>query len=183
MFIITKKIIEFRMPSLIKEDKTKRSNVVNYNEAHEIGILANLNNYEKQQEIRAFIERLQADDKKVQILCYDTRKEKTKIFGFNTFTKRNISFWGKFTHSDIIDFLDTKFDFLFHLDFEPDIIINKLLVLSQAHCRIGRYIESQTPFYELMIDAKTMEEFSEETYKYTKILSWGDVEESSKLSE
>lgn len=170
MLVITKKIISYRLPSIIKQGSIERSNIVDYNEAHEIGVLSTLYNYEKQQIIRTFIEQLQADDKKVKVLCYDTRKEKTKIFGFDTFTKRDISFGGKFSNSDVIDFIGMKFDFLFHLDFEPDVIMNKILALSQAHCRIGRYNEEQTAFYELMIDAKNMDELYDEMYRYTKIL-------------
>lgn len=170
MLAITKKIISYRLPSIIKQGSIERSNIVDYKEAHEIGVLATLYNYEKQQMIRAFIEQLQADDKKVKVLCYDTRKEKTKIFGFDTFTKRDISFGGKFSNSDVIDFIGMKFDFLFHVDFESDVIMNKILALSQAHCRIGRYSEDQTAFYELMIDAKDMDELYDEMYRYTKIL-------------
>ena len=170
MLVITKKIISYRLPAIIKQGNIERTNIVDYNEAHEIGVLATLHNYEKQQIIRTFIEQLQADDKKVKVLCYDTRKEKTKIFGFDCFTKRDISFAGKFSNSDVIDFIGMKFDFLFHVDFESDVIMNKILALSQAHCRVGRYNEDQTAFYELMIDAKTMDELCDEMYRYTKIL-------------
>jgi hypothetical protein len=167
---ITKKIIRFQLPKLIKKHKVKRK-TVNYDRSRKIGILVTLHDHEKQHTVDEFIDHLTADKKEIQVLCYDKRRARNKIFGYLQFTNKNVSIFGKFKAEHVIDFVNNDFDYLFHLDMEPDEILDKVLCLSQAKCRIGIDLDEHRTFYELMVKADTLTKACNLMLHYVKIVN------------
>lgn len=170
MMFIKKLIIRFQLPKLIKNSDVKR-HTVNYAHAYRIGILVTLTDHEKQHTVDNFIDRLVADNKEVQVLCYDKRRARNKIFGYLQFTNKDISMWGRFKTEHVIDFINNDFDYLMHLDTESDEILDKILCLSRSKCRIGNDLEPHRTFYELMMRANSLEEMCDMILHYVKVVS------------
>jgi hypothetical protein len=167
---ITKKIIRFQLPKLVKKQKVRRK-TVNYDKAHKVGILVTFHDHEKQHTVDEFIDHLVADKKEVQVLCYDKRRARNKIFGYLQFTDKNVSTFGKFKAEHVIDFINNDFDYLFHLDMESDVVLDKILCLCQAKCRIGNDIEDHRTHYELMVKADTLTQLCKLMQHYVKVVN------------
>ncbi|WP_436837122.1 DUF6913 domain-containing protein [Porifericola rhodea] len=167
---LTRKIIKFQLPSLLKKSKVKHG-TVNYDKAERVGILVTFHDHEKQHTVDEFIDHLVADKKEVQVLCYDKRRARNKIFGYLQFTDKHISLFGKFKAEHVIDFINSDFDYLFHLDLESNEILDKVLALSQAKCRIGSDMEAHRSFYELMIKSDTVTQLSKLMLHYAKVVN------------
>lgn len=167
---ITRKIIKFQLPSLLKKTKVKHK-TVNYDKAQRVGILVTFHDHEKQHTVDEFIDHLVADKKEVQVLCYDKRRARNKIFGYLQFTDKNVSLFGKFKTEHVIDFINNDFDYLFHLDLDSNEVLDKILALSQAKCRIGNDMEEHRAFYELMIKADTLTQLCKLMQHYVKIVN------------
>ena len=62
-------------------------------------------------------------------------------------------------------------DFLFYLDTDSNPLTLNLLARSKAQCRIGRFIEEQSTYFEMMIEQTgTIKGLIETMYKYAKQL-------------
>ncbi len=167
---ITKQIIKFQLPGLLKKTKVKHK-TVNYDKAQRVGILVTFYDHEKQHAIDEFIDHMVADKKEVQVLCYDKRRARNKIFGYLQFTDKHISLLGKFKAEHVIDFINNDFDYLFHLDLESNEVLDKILALSKAKCRIGNDMDEHRAFYELMFKADTLTQLSNLIQHYAKIVN------------
>ncbi|MEM6840983.1 MAG: hypothetical protein AAF944_24600 [Bacteroidota bacterium] len=152
---------------------------VNYENAERIGILVTLTDHEKQHTIDDFIAHFTADHKEVQILCYDKRRARNKIFGYLQFSNRDVSAFGRFKAEHLIDFVNSRFDYLIHLDTESNPVLNKVLTLSQAKCRIGCEIAEHHSYYELMFRAETLHDLCELIMRYVRIVSTPKEAETS----
>jgi len=170
MLFFTNRIIGFQLPKLLKQNTVKRQ-TVNYEQAERIGILVTLTDHEKQHTIDDFIAHFTADHKEVQILCYDRRRARNKIFGYLQFTNKDISAFGRFKAEHLIDFVNSRFDYLIHLDTESDEVLDKILTLSQAKCRIGCDIDNHHSFYELMFRADSLYDLCELIMRYVRLVS------------
>ncbi|MGB3589759.1 MAG: hypothetical protein WBA23_24640 [Tunicatimonas sp.] len=175
MWFFTKKIIGFQLPKLLKESSVKRQ-TVNYEKAERIGILITLSDHGKQNTVDDFINHFSADHKEVQVLCYDKRRAKNKIFGYLQFSDLDISAFGKFKAEHLIDFVNSRFDYLIHLDTESNEVLDKVLTLSQAKCRIGCDIPAHHSYYELMFRSETLYDLCELIMRYVRIVSTSEEE-------
>lgn len=170
MMFFTNKIISFQLPKLLKKSAVKRQ-TVNYADAQRIGILVTLNDHEKQHTIDDFIAHFTADHKDIQVLCYDKRRARNKIFGYLQFNDRDVSAFGKFKAEHVIDFVNSRFDYLMHLDMETNEVLDKILALSQAKCRIGCEIPDHHSYYELMFKSKSLYDYCELIMHYVRLVS------------
>ena len=172
MIAITNKIIEFQLPKLLKKSPVRRK-TVNYADAERVGVLVTLHDHEKQHAIDEFVDRLVADHKEVEVLCYDKRRARNKIFGYVQFTRRDISFFGRLRADYVLDFINRDFDYLFHLDTESEVVLDKILALSRARCRVGCDLPEHRDYYELMVKANSLPELSDMIFRYVKLVSVG----------
>ncbi|MFP4089344.1 MAG: DUF6913 domain-containing protein [Cyclobacteriaceae bacterium] len=167
---ITKQIIRFQLPRLVRKSTIKHG-TVNYDKAKKVGVLVTFHDHEKQHAVDEFIDHLVADKKEVQVMCYDKRRARNKIFGYLQFTDKDISTLGRIKSEHVIDFVNNDFDYLFHLDLEANVIMSKLLALSNARCRIGVDVEEHRPHFELMVKADTLNQASSLMMRYVKMVS------------
>lgn len=174
MIALANKLLAFQLPKLESKNKIQRSNT-SYQQAKHIGVLGSIDTPEKIQIINKFVENLEKDGKATSVLCFDKRKEKTDQIpeNFKYFTAKDVSLLGKINAPQVNEFIQEKFDFLFHLDEHPDFILTKIMAMSRALCRVGAENGNGKNFYELMIKVQKpapLEKFSDDMYHYAKIL-------------
>ena len=159
-----------RTDTALKKNKTPRSSKP-YKQAASAGILFTVEDKQKHADIKEFIHQLEKDGKKVQVLEYLPEKKENYEFKFDFFTIKDINFWGSLQSAAAEKFIQTPFDYLFYIDLRPNPIMLNLLANSKAHCRVGKFLDSQQAYLELMIEQNgTNKGLIETMYNYTKQL-------------
>lgn len=175
MFGVRNKIWNLQLANLAAKNQVNRSSI-SYKNAKHIGILGTIDIPEKIQIINYFVNNLELDGKTSTVLCYEKRKKPLNQIPaeFSYFTKKDISLFRAISAPQIKAFIDQEFDFLFHLDESPGILLTKIMAMSKAHCRVGSDEGINGDIYELMIKVQRpapMEKFSDDMYHYAKILN------------
>lgn len=159
-----------RTNSALKKNKAMRASLP-YTQAQNLGIIFTVEDKQKHLEIKEFIHQLEQDGKKVQVLEYLPEKKENHEFLFDFFTFQDFNYWGNLNSDTVIKFYQTPFDYLFYIDQESNPLVLHLLARSKARCRVGRFHESESSFFELMIEQNgTIKGLIETMYKYTKLL-------------
>ncbi|MBL3655941.1 DUF6913 domain-containing protein [Fulvivirga sediminis] len=170
--MLNKKILGYRTSSILKNNKAKRLST-NYKDAGSIGIIYTSEDWGKHHIVKEFKKSLEDDGKEVKVLTLLPKGLENFEFLFDFFTTKDISFWGNFTAEQVHKFVNATFDYLFYLDTKSNLLIKNILALSKARCRVGKYEETDSQFFELMINTRSdsTSELVNEMYKYTKILN------------
>ncbi len=156
-----------RTAAQLKRNKTVRRSTP-YREAQTIGIVFTVEDKHKHDSVKEFIQKLQHDGKKVQVLEFLPEQKENFEFMFDFFTLKDISFWGKIESAKTIKFADTAFDYLFCLDMRLSPMISYLMARSKSKCRVGKFSENEKTFFEFMIDSNgSTKNLIDELYKYT----------------
>jgi hypothetical protein len=159
-----------RTNQALKKNHSLRASLP-YKQAVNIGVLFTVEDKQKHLEVKEFIHLLEQDGKKVQVLEYLPLKKENYEFKFDFFTIKDLSFWGKINSTPAQKFSDTPFDYLFYIDKESNPLALYLLATSKARCRVGRYLENEESFFEMMIGQNgTTKGLLDTMYKYTKQL-------------
>lgn len=165
-----------RTQTALKKNNSLRASLP-YRQAQNIGIMFSVEDKQKHLDVKEFIQHLEQDGKKVQVLEYLPLKKENFEFKFDFFTINDLSFWGKIHSETAIKFSETPFDYLFYIDKDPNPMALYLLAISKARCRIGRFSESENPFFEMMIEQNgTTKGLIDTMYKYTKQLRWKSLQ-------
>lgn len=163
-------LLRRRTRKALKKNQTLRASLP-YKQSINIGVLFTVEDKLKHAEVKEFIHQLEQDGKKVQVLEYLPLQKENYEFKFDFFTIKDLTFWGKIDSVQAQKFAETPFDYLFYIDKEPNPLTLYLLATSKAHCRVGRFIENDEPFFEMMIGQNgTTKGLIETMYKYTKQL-------------
>lgn len=163
--------LKTRTNNQLKKNKAVRTST-DYKKAETIGILFSVEDKKKHDEVKEFIQKLQQDGKKVQVLEFLPEQKENFEFMFDFFTLKDISFWGKVESVKTLKFTDTAFDYLFCLDIKLNPMISYVLARSKSKCRVGKYHESAQPLFELMIDSNgSTKSLIDGMYKYTTQLN------------
>ena len=159
-----------RTRQALKKNHSLRASLP-YLQAHTIGVLFTVEDKQKHLDVKEFIHQLEQDGKKVQVLEYLPLKKENYEFLFDFFTLEDLSFWGNITSERAMKFSNTPFDYLFYIDSQSNPLVLNLLARSKAHCRVGRFNESDSPYFELMIeDNGTVKSLIDNVYRYTRQL-------------
>jgi len=159
-----------RTRQALKKNHSLRASLP-YLQAHTIGVLFTVEDKQKHLDVKEFIHQLEQDGKKVQVLEYLPLKKENYEFRFDFFTVKDLTFWGKINSAQAQKFLETPFDYLFYLDKEANPLALYLLAASKAKCRVGRFIENDEAYFEMMIGQNgTNKGLMDTIYKYTKQL-------------
>jgi hypothetical protein len=159
-----------RTQTALKKNKAPRSSMP-YKQAVSMGIIFTVEDKQKHEVVKEFIQHLERDGKKVQVLEFLPEKRNNHEFKFDFFTINDISFWGNLEASNALKFAETPFDYLFCVDKESNPLILHLLARSKAHCRVGKFNEMESQFFELMIEQNgTNKGLIETMYNYTSQL-------------
>lgn len=154
------------------KNKTSRACSLSYKDARKVGIIFTADDEVKHSLVKEFIKKLKKNDKDVEVICFLPKDKENHEFIFNFYTEKEISFWGKFTNPDVSKFAERTFDFLFCLDCNPHPLVEAVLGITKASCRVGCYTEGKDHFYEMMINPKraTTENLIDEIFRYIKVL-------------
>jgi len=164
------KFLKLRTTSALKNNKTLRASIP-YVQAKNVGIIFSVEDKQKHDDIKEFVKSLEQDGKKVQVLEFLPKKKENYEFLFDFFTIQDLSFWGNINSASAGKFCDAPFDYLFYIDKESNPLILNLLARSKARCRIGKFAELESLYYEMMIEQEgTTRGLIESIYKYTKQL-------------
>jgi hypothetical protein len=162
--------LKMRTESALKKNKSLRASMP-YKQAQNIGIIFSVEDKQKHADIKEFIQRLEQDGKKVQVLEYLPQKKENYEFLFDFFSVQDLNFWGNLNSEKAIKFSETPFDYLYCIDKEFNPLVLNLMARSKARCRVGRYHEAESPYFEMMIEQNgTTKGLIETMYKYTKQL-------------
>jgi len=105
------------------------------------------------------------------VLEYLPKKKENYEFLFDFFTLDDLSFWGNITSERAVRFSNTAFDYLFYIDSQSNPLVLNLLARSKALCRVGKFNESDSPYFEMMIeDSGSTKSLIDNVYKYTRQL-------------
>lgn len=162
--------LKWRTKSALKKNKTARASIP-YKQAVNIGIIFTVEDKHKHDAIKDFAHQLERDGKKVQVLEFLPENKNNHEFKFDFFTIKDLSFWGEIIASNALKFAQTPFDYLFYVDKESNPLLLHLLAISKAHCRVGRFNEPESDFFELMIELNGNDKgLIESMYNYTSLL-------------
>lgn len=160
--------LKMRTISALKKNKNLRASIP-YKQAQSIGILFTVEDKQKHTDIKELIHLLEQDGKKVRVLEFLPNKKENYEFLFDFFSIEDLSFWGSINSDQAQNFIQTPFDFLFCIDTTSNQLVLNLLANSKAHCRVGRYNELESEFFEFMIGQNgTTKGLIETMYKYSK---------------
>ncbi|MBX2898745.1 MAG: hypothetical protein KF775_03800 [Cyclobacteriaceae bacterium] len=162
--------LQMRTNQALKKNKIPRSSKP-YKKAATVGILFTVEDKQKHHDVKEFIHQLEQDGKQVQVLEFLPEKKENYEFKFDFFSLQDINFWGTLTSAAAEKFIQTPFDYLYYIDMRPNPILLHLLARCKAHCRIGRFSENKSDFFEMMIEQNgTHKGLIETMYNYTKQL-------------
>lgn len=169
--MLTKKLLLYKTKSIAKKSKVVRTSMA-YSSAETIGLVFSIDDIQKHEVIKSFIQNLENDNKKVEALAFLPKKKENHEFLFDFFTNKDLNFWGSITSELVDNFTKKTFDYLFYIDLESNPIIRNILAKSKAKCRVGKFSTENEPYCEFMIQTENnIKSLVDEMYKYTKILS------------
>lgn len=162
--------LKMRTSTALKKNGVKRASTP-YKHAESIGIIFSVEDRQKHDGIKDLIKKLETDGKKVQVLEFLPKKKENYEFLFDFFTLEDLSFWGNINSEKAVKFSNTPFDYLFYIDSQSNPLVLNLLARSKAHCRVGKFNETDSPYFELMIeDGGNTKSLIDNVYKYTRQL-------------
>lgn len=171
--MLSKRILTYKAKGHVKKNVIPRGSM-SYNMVSTVGIVFTIDSKEKHEIIKSFVKQLEEDGKKVDVLAYLPHKKENHEFLFDFFTEKDISFWGKFNSEFVTKFTNKSFDYLFYIDEQSNLLVQNVLAMSKAKCRIAKFDESNEQFCEMMVRVPgkgQLKKLVEEMYRYTKILS------------
>jgi hypothetical protein len=178
MLQIKEKLLALYTRKLIKFNKIARLNV-GYKQAKVIGLLYTQESDQKKAVIVQFIEQLRNTGKQVQVLHYIPlipAKNQELDTSFPTFSDRDINYLGKCISGQLVSFIDTPFDYLYHIDLISNPILDYLLTKCKAKCRVGNFNINRAHLFEIMVkfepkpDTYALHSLAKEMLYYTQLL-------------
>lgn len=170
--MFSNKFLSVKTRRWVRKNKSIRS-TTNYQKTQSIGIVFSIDDRKKHDVIKSFIKRLEVDGKEVEVLAFLPNNKENHEFLYDFFTVKDISFWGNYNTKKVQAFTNKTFDYLLHVDFDDLDVINGVLALSKAKCRIGGAKVEQSKFYEMIITTpnKEIQSLVDEMYNYISILN------------
>ncbi len=151
--------------------------MTNLDDARRIGILYTLDDMPDYERVSEFVSRLQNDHKEVKALGFVKNRNLLQRFlpklSFDFFSKRDLTWFYKPIHSQVKDFIEKEFDLLIDLSMQDTFPLKYISGLSRALCRVGKFSEDNTQYYDLMIDTKpsmTQEEYMKQVQHYLTVI-------------
>ena len=164
------KFLKWRTDSALRKNRSLRASMP-FKHAKNIGIIFSVEDRQKHNDVKEFVHQLEQDGKTVKVLEFLPRKKENYEFLFDFFTIQDLSFWGNINSRHAENFMQTGFDYLFCVDKQSNPLVLNLLARSKAKCRVGRFTENESDYFELMIETQgTTRGLIESMYKYARQL-------------
>jgi hypothetical protein len=156
----------------------RRCRMTNLQEAKRIGILYTLDNVPDYDRVSEFVSQLQGAHKEVKALGFVKNKNLVQRFlpklSYDFFSKRDLTWFYKPIHTQVRDFIEKEFDLLIDLSLHDSFPLKYISGLSKALCRVGKFSEENTEYYDLMIDLKptmTTDEYIGQIRHYLTVIN------------
>ncbi|MBX7125251.1 MAG: hypothetical protein K1X47_06130 [Cyclobacteriaceae bacterium] len=146
------RFLNWRTKKALRKNKALRTSTP-YQAARQIGILFTVEDRAKHDDVKHLVKKFEAEGKQVTVLEFLPRKKENYEFMFDYFTFQDLDFWGNFDSAPLLRFMDTQFDYLIHLDSVQSPYMLNVLAKCKAHCRVGRFQEETSSYFELMISS------------------------------
>jgi hypothetical protein len=125
--------------------------VINFDDAHSIGIIYDSTNPDNDIIITRFAENLRQQGKTVEILGYVDDKKIDHKADIVVFNKKNLS-WARVPKDERVEqFATKKFDLLLACFTAANLPLEYVAGISQARWRVGVFNESKLACYDMMI--------------------------------
>lgn len=149
---IKTKVLTAYTKHLVRKSKKKQLRDKAHRTQH-IGLLYTYNPAipEQSEVITQAVNKLQAAQQPVHVLCYLSEKIIPSIpIPFDTFTPQQINLLGKASHQPLNAFVYTPFTHLYHLDTTSNTILDYIIAKSVAKHKIGHYQAARAPLFDIM---------------------------------
>lgn len=142
--------IRMRTPSHVTHAQHTCRHIVSFREASRIGLL-----YEDSDSGRTFSSRfcdhMYLQGKSVAMLGY-SRAENTSLKAMSErMTPHSFDLWGRLRSTHVAEFLESHFDYLYHLNLASTALSEYALKLCRAKCRVGFYQSNKQELYDVMV--------------------------------
>ncbi|MCX6282578.1 MAG: hypothetical protein NTU51_11515 [Bacteroidetes bacterium] len=151
--------------------------MVNLPEARRVGILYTLEEAPDYDRVSEFVTELQQDHKEVKALGFVKSKNLIQRFlpklSYDFFSRKDLTWFYRPIHDTVRNFMDKDFDLLIDLNLADSFPHKYIAGLSRAICRVGRFSEDNTMYYDLMIDVKpamTIDEYLSQIKHYLTVI-------------
>lgn len=169
------KFLTWHTRTNIKRSSSVKKGNIAFSQSKKIAIIFSAEDIFKHEAIKHFVSLLEEEKKEVTVLSYLPISAENFEFRFDYVDLTALTSLGKIKSESVDKFVNTKFDFVFHMDKENDNpIIENILSQCKALCRVGLYKEGKEALYELMLKPdpeKDMKSIVDEVYYYTKELN------------
>ncbi len=136
----------------------RQCQLTNLQDARKIGILYTVEDVNDYERVAEFVTALQEEQKEVKALGFVKNKNLIERFlpklSFDFFSKKDLTWFYKPIHTQVKDFIDKEFDLVIDLSLKDSFPIKYIAGLSNALCRVGKFSEENSDYYDLMIDVK-----------------------------
>lgn len=156
----------------------RRCRMTNLHNAKRIGILYTLDDVPDYNLVSEFVSQLQHDHKEVKALGFVKNKALVQRFlpklSYDFFSKRDLTWFYKPIHTQVRDFIEKEFDLLIDLSLRETFPLQYIAGLSNALCRVGKFSEKNTEYYDFMIDLKpamTTDDFLGQIRHYLTVIN------------
>lgn len=163
-----------------RQDRTLR--LLNLVQAKRIGILYTLEDIPDYDKVSEFVSELQHKHKDVKALGFVKDKNIITRFlpklSFDFFSIRDLSWFYKPIHIKLKDFIEKEFDLLIDLSIHENFPLKYIAGLSHSFCKVGRFSEENSNYFDLMIDLKpsaTLEDYLGQIRHYLTIINSHEV--------
>ena len=144
---------------------TQSHGMVNLPQARRVGILYTLEDIPDYDKVSEFVAELQLEHKEVKALGFVKSKNLIQRFlpklSYDFFSRKDVTWFYRPIHQTVKDFMNKEFDLLIDLSLADSYPLKYISGLSKAICRVGRFSEGNSSFYDLMIDPKPAVTFDE----------------------
>ena len=161
--------LSFRTSSSLKRSNISRR-TSGFRESLSIGILYTYSNKHNFELVNDLINRLKKEGKQVTPITHIVKMGPNDTYNFPFFNSSDVDFWGKWKSDEVNSFLNKSFDYLLSLDLNTNNMTQNILAKSKAKCRVGRFEEGKSDYFEMMIDHKenNYDQFIDQVFHYIK---------------
>ncbi len=183
MLSIKEKLLTLYTFRALKANRVARCNV-GFQQAQLIGLIYTQGDAGKQVSICKLVDQLKHSGKQIKVFYYlpkplppNQALEKGVDTYFPSFTKQAISYLGKVVDGSLAEFINTPFDYLYHIDLVSNPILDYLLAKSKAKCRVGNFALNRSHLFEVMVkfeqknDGYSIDSLTNQMLYYTQRLS------------
>ncbi|ACE06674.1 hypothetical protein Aasi_1370 [Candidatus Amoebophilus asiaticus 5a2] len=109
-----------------------------------------VDNPEKTEAVLRAIEKIKASGKQVKVLCYLPTHQMNPNIKFKAFSKQDINLLGHTKNRELNDFLKTPFEHLYHLDLTSDPVLDYIITICNAKCKIGNFMVGRNSIFDIL---------------------------------